>query len=253
MKHLRKRALLTPSPRLFGPPSGALRSAARVAIRRVKSLVGLDVFRARELAVETIRLGDAGGRWSVAPEGLGTESVIYVFGVGTDISFERDLIARYGVTVHAFDPTPIALEWAAGQHLPERFILHPYGVADFDGNARFAAPRKRKFASFSLARSGGVGPGVEARVHRLASLVGMLQLPPPDLIKMDIEGAEYAVLADLLASGFRPRQILVEFHHRWREVGARRTREALNLLRAQGYRIADVSDNGMEYALLREA
>jgi hypothetical protein len=79
----------------------------------------------------------------------------------------------------------------------------------------------------------------------------MLGLPRPDVVKMDIEGAEYAVLPDLLGSGFRPDQILVEFHHRWREVGARRTREALDLLARHGYRIADVSDTGMEYALLR--
>jgi FkbM family methyltransferase len=171
--------------------------------------------------------------------------------VGTDVSFERDLIARCGVRVHGFDPTPIALEWAKSGNLPEGFSLHPYGVADFDGLARFAAPRKRKFASFSLVRREGAGPGVEAPVHRLVTLAGMLQLPPPDLIKMDIEGAEYAVLPDLLGSGFRPAQILVEFHHRWREVGARRTREALALLARQGYRIAHVADSGMEYVFLR--
>ena len=81
----------------------------------------------------------------------------------------------------------------------------------------------------------------------------MLQLPPPDLVKLDIEGAEYAVLPDLLVSGLRPRQILVEFHHRWREVGARRTSEALALLAREGYRIAAVADSGMEYVLLRTA
>jgi FkbM family methyltransferase len=220
-------------------------------IRRVKSLVGLDVYRRPELAVETVRLGDPGGRWSVVPTGLGPATVVYALGVGTDISFERDLIARFGVRVHAFDPTPISLEWAAARQLPHGFTLHPYGLADYDGTARFTAPRKRKFASFSLVRNEGVGPPVEAPVRRLATLAGLLHLPPPDVIKMDIEGAEYAVLPDLLASGFRPRQILVEFHHRWREVGARRTREALALLGRDGYRIADVSENGMEYVFLK--
>jgi FkbM family methyltransferase len=222
----------------------------RSAFRRLKSAIGLDVYRRPEVAVETVRLGDPGGRWSVVPGALGTGTV-YAFGVGTDISFERDLIARYGVTVHAFDPTPIALEWAGCRPLPERFLLHPYGVADFDGTARFAAPRKRKFASFSLVRREGVGPAVEAPVHRLTTLMDMLHLPAPDVIKMDIEGAEYTVLSDLLESGLRPAQILVEFHHRWREVGARRTRQALQLLARSGYRIADVSENGMEYVFLR--
>jgi FkbM family methyltransferase len=223
----------------------------RSILRRLKSAVGLDVYRRPQVAVETVRLGDPGGRWSVALDGLGSSSVVYALGVGTDISFERDLIARCGATVHAFDPTPLALEWAASQSLPEGFVLHPYGAADFDGTAHFAAPRKRKFASFSLVRSEGVGPPVAAPVHRLATLIEMLRLPPPDLVKMDIEGAEYAVLPDLLSSGIRPGQILVEFHHRWREVGARRTREALALLERHGYRIADVSENGMEYVFLR--
>jgi FkbM family methyltransferase len=222
----------------------------RTTIRRLKSAVGLDVYRRPEMTVETVRLGDPGGRWSVVPDALGTGTV-YAFGVGTDISFERDLIARYDVTVHAFDPTPIALEWAASQRLPEGFLLHPYGVADFDGSARFAAPRKRKFVSFSLVRREGVGPAVEAPVHRITTLIGMLHLPPPDVIKMDIEGAEYAVLPDVLASDLRPAQLLVEFHHRWREVGTRRTRAALKLLAASGYRIADVAENGLEYVFLR--
>ncbi len=236
--------------RLFGPPDGALRSSARVVIRRLKAIVGLEVFRRPEVAVETAELGDPGGRWTLATDGLGPETVVWVFGVGTDISFERDLIARFGVTVHAFDPTPIALDWAATQRFPPGFVLHPFGVADFDGHARFAAPSKRKFPSFSLVRHDGQGPAVEAPVHRAVTLAEMLQLPPPDLVKLDIEGAEYAVLPDLLVSGLRPRQILVEFHHRWREVGARRTSEALAMLAREGYRIAAVSDSGMEYALL---
>jgi FkbM family methyltransferase len=238
--------------RLLGPPDGPLRSGARVAIRRLKSAIGLDVYRRPEVAVETVSLGEGPGRWSVVSGVLEAHTVAYSLGVGTDISFERDLIARHGVTVHAFDPTPIALQWAASQRLPERFTLHPYGVAGFDGMATFAAPRKKKFSSFSLVRSGGAGSSVEAQVHRLVTLAGMLQLPRPDLIKLDIEGAEYAVLPDLIESGFRPRQILVEFHHRWREVGARRTREALALLARHGYRIAAVSPNGMEYTLLHK-
>jgi FkbM family methyltransferase len=228
----------------------SLRSGFRLAKRRLKALLGLDVWQPPELRVPTERLGDAGGRWAIATEGLGPDTVVYACGVGTDISFERDLIARHGVTVHAFDPTPMALEWAAAQRLPGRFHLHPYGIADYDGTARFAPPRKRKFASFSMVRGSGVGDAVEAPVRRLATLRRSLGLPAPDVLKLDIEGAEYAALADLLAGDHRPRQVLVEFHHRWREVGARRTRVAIAGLRAAGYRVAEVSPNGLEFTFL---
>jgi FkbM family methyltransferase len=185
------------------------------------------------------------------PDGLDHRSVVFALGVGTEISFERDLIERFGLTVHAFDPTPLALEWAAGQRFPSQFVLHPFGVADYDGTARFAPPRKGKFASFSMVRGTGVGESVDAPVRRLATLRETLRLPSPDVLKMDIEGAEYAVLPDVLESELRPSQILVEFHHRWPEVGARRTRDAIALLNRHGYRVADVSANGLELLFLR--
>jgi FkbM family methyltransferase len=182
---------------------------------------------------------------------LDAKSVVYAFGVGIDISFELALIERFGLTVHAFDPTPLALQWAARQQLPAEFVLHPFGIADYDGLAHFAPPRKRKFASFSMVRAGGVGAAVTAPVRRLATLRDTMGLPPPDILKMDIEGAEYAVLPDVLECGFHPGQILVEFHHRWREVGPRKTRGAIELLNRHDYLVADVSSSGMEFLFLR--
>jgi FkbM family methyltransferase len=208
------------------------------------------VYQRPQCAVSTHRFGNPGGRWSLAPEGMGPQSVVYAFGIGTEISFELALIDRFGLTVHAFDPTPLALHWAAGQQLPAKFLLHPFGIADYDGLAHFAPPRKRKFASFSMVRAGGVGRAVTAPVRRLATLRDTLRLPPAHILKMDIEGAEYAVLADVLKCGFRPAQILVEFHHHWREVGPRKTRDAIDLLNRHGYQVADVSPNGMEFLFL---
>jgi FkbM family methyltransferase len=228
----------------------SLKSGFRLMKRRTLSLLGLDVWQLPQVRVATARLGDPGGRWSIATDGLGPSTVVWALGVGTDVSFERDLIARYGVTVHAFDPTPLSIEWAARQRLPDRFHFHHYGVADFDGVARFAPPRKRKFASFSMVRGGGVGSPVDSPVHRLATLREMLRLPPPDVLKMDIEGAEFPVLADLMAGDMRPAQILVEFHHRWREVGAGRTRAAIAQLGRHGYRVAAVAPNGLEYTFI---
>jgi FkbM family methyltransferase len=195
-------------------------------------------------------LGTGHARWAVSPPLLGPGSVVYSFGVGRDVSFERALIRRFEGDGQPFDPTPLALEWLRAQSLPPSFVLHEVGIADYDGRARFAPPVQADWDSFSMVRQSGVGTAVEAPVARLATLVARVGGPPPDLIKLDIEGAEYAVLPDLLAAGFRPRQLLVEFHHRWAETGPRATREAIRLLNVAGYRVAAVSDKGREYTFV---
>jgi hypothetical protein len=104
----------------------------------------------------------------------------------------------------------------------------------------------------SVVSSGRIDAGtITAEGYRLCSVVARLQSGVPDLLRMDIEGAEYAVLDDMLATGILPRQLLVEFHHRFPQVGLGATRRAIAGLRAAGYRIAAVSDTGREVTFLR--
>jgi len=51
------------------------------------------------------------------------------------------LIREIGVTIHAFDPTPKSIKWVKAQNFPKSFIMHEYGIADFDGIVTFN-PRK---------------------------------------------------------------------------------------------------------------
>jgi FkbM family methyltransferase len=189
----------------------------------------------------------------VSPQGLAPESVLYSFGVGRDISFERAMIERYGLTVHAFDPTPLSLGWAKSQQFPERFHLHELGIAAYDGTARFQPPTKAKFESFSLVRTSGLSEPIEAPVRRFQTLTQMLGHTRIDVVKMDVEGAEYEVLRDVLESNVQIGQILVEFHHRWKEVGASQTKRAIEALTAAGFVLAAVSASGMEYTFVATA
>ena len=73
-----------------------------------------------------------------------------------------------------------------------------------------------------------------------------------DLLKMDIEGAEYAVLDDMLQSGILPDQLLVEFHHGKRRKGrfpVRATRQRVDALISKGYKVFWASQSGRELAL----
>jgi len=69
-------------------------------------------------------------------------------------------------------------------------------------------------------------------------------------LKMDIEGAEYGVLPDMLAQRIQVKQLLVEFHHRWPHIGVAKTKQAIRALNAAGYRIFSVSPGGEEYGFL---
>ena len=94
---------------------------------------------------------------------------------------------------------------------------------------------------------------IPAPVHRLTTIMERLGHDHIDVLKMDIEGAEYGVIADLLSCNIRVDQLLVEFHHRWAEIGVNKTKQAVRELNERGYRIFNVSHNGEEYSFLKMA
>jgi hypothetical protein len=61
-----------------------------------------------------------------------------------------------------------------------------------------------------------------------------------DLLKMDIEGAEYVVIDEIVGEKIPVRQLLVEFHHRLSSVGTGKTKRALALLEQHGMCISYV-------------
>ena len=204
-----------------------------------------------EISVPTLHLGSAYGGYVLSPTGLTPESVIYSFGVGEDISFDLGVIERFGATVHAFDPTPRSIEWVHAGTRPVRFRFHPFGVASRDGTARFTPPADPAHVSHSLlAGRRSPRPAVELEVHRLSWILESLGHDHLDLLKLDIEGAEYEVLEDLVASRIAVGQILVEFHHRIKGIGMGRTERTIDQLRATGYRIFHISADGSEFSFL---
>ncbi len=73
---------------------------------------------------------------------------------------------------------------------------------------------------------------------------------PLTLVKLDIEGGEYAVIDQLVADP-RITQVLIEFHHRLSPGGARDTEAAAVALEAGGFRAIHRSPYGPEYVFLR--
>ena len=198
--------------------------------------------------------GDKGphnyGAW-VVPDGLlDARSIVYSFGVGEDISFDLELIERFGCRIHAFDPTPRAVRFVEKLAPGPAFVFSQVGLAGEDGVASFVEPQSSD-ASFTMSE-GPAAPGQpvhEFPVSRLSTLMAGNGHDHIDLLKMDIEGFEYAVLDDMLDHGLLPRCILLEFHHLQRNDPAS-MRRAVERLKASGYKLFWISELGAEYGFV---
>jgi FkbM family methyltransferase len=227
-----------------------LRSSCRNLRRAVRVLRGQDLWQGAQIECEKIWLGNEGACWCICPEELSASSAVYSFGVGEDISFDLELIRRFGVWVYAFDPTPRSIAWVHEQKLPTKFSFRPFGLAATDGNCAFLPPENPTHVSHTIVQRKSSQRAIEAPMHRLGTIMKMLGHSQIDLLKMDIEGAEYGVLEDMLACRIDVKQLLVEFHHRWPQIGVNKTKQAIRALNAAGCRIFSVSPSGEEYSFL---
>jgi FkbM family methyltransferase len=179
------------------------------------------------------RLGTDYGGWAVPSELVDPSWVCYCGGVGLDISFDLALIEQYGCTVHAFDPTPSSSEYVkrlAPDH--SRFRFFPWGLGSADEVVRFYAPDYSD-TNYSAANLHNTDEFFEAKCRSIPSIMRELGHDHVDFLKLDIEGAEYAVLQSVLTDAVEPQVLCVEFHTRGK--GMRQVLDAVRQLRRRGY------------------
>jgi FkbM family methyltransferase len=155
-----------------------------------------------------IRLGSEYGGWIIPQDLITSESVVYSAGVGEDVTFDLELIALTGCQVWAFDPTPRSIDFARKVD-DERFHFAPTGVWSRDETRRFYAPRDPSHVSHSTVSPHDERDFFDAECKSLSTIKRELGHDRIDLLKLDIEGAEYDVLGSLNET---PRCICVELH-----------------------------------------
>lgn len=221
--------------------------------RFLKRLVGKELKLKCDIEVPVIKSGG----WWFTPQNLSPQSVVYSLGIGDEIDFDLALIEAYGVEVHGFDPTPSSIDMLNARELPAQFHFHPYAITAHDGSLTFY-PRLKKDGTKSdvmytmVAEKETVEDAIEVPAYSLPTVSQMLGNRQIDLLKMDIEGAEYEVLDGLLSSPIKPTQLLVEFHHRFPGIGLEKTADLIERLRTDGYRIFAISEIGHEISFLRD-
>lgn len=139
------------------------------------------------------RVGD-GGKWMCGLEALRQRPcVVYAFGVNDDTSFEEELVNRTGCQVFAFDPTVPGLPASAANVTGPPFRFYKQALAGADGPTRV----------FTQARS-------------LYGVMRELGHDFVDVLKVDVEGAEWEAFAPLFAMGapLPVGQLLIELHYK---------------------------------------
>ena len=220
--------------------------------RFLKRLAGKELRLKNDISIPVIK----DGGWWFTPEGLTADSIVYSLGVGDDIDFDLAVIEKYGVLVHAFDPTPSSIDMLDARDLPQQFVFHPWAVAASDGSLTFY-PRLKEDGTKSdvmytmIAEEETVDDAIEVPAYSLSTISEKLGHERIDLVKMDIEGAEYEVLDSLLSWSIKPTQLLVEFHHRFPGIGLEKTADIIERLRDAGYKVFAISEIGREVSFLR--
>lgn len=166
-------------------------------------------------------LGDSSEscNWTIRTSLLSSESVVYSAGVGRDISFEHALADRFGMKILLLDPSPTGLEtMKKPEHQRKEFEFLPVALAGHEGELFLSPPGNPEEGSW-VSEISHFGSGianeemVNVKCETVSSLMRKFGHTHVDLLKIDIEGAEYGVLEAIMESGVRIRQIAVEFHN----------------------------------------
>ena len=230
-----------------------IKTYAKVFLDRIGLLDRLRRLHGPQVTRPTLHLGSAYGGWVVCPTDLSADSIVYSFGVGVDASFDRAVIENYNTQVFAFDPTPGSIAWVADQKWPLNFKFFPWGLAARDGTRDFHPPGNPDHISHTILDLGcQTRRPIQVEMYQLSTIAKRLGHQKIDVLKMDIEGAEYEVIENIVElEHVSIGQILVEFHHFYPDVPRRQTRNAVHLLNASGYCIFHISPSGHEYSFVK--
>lgn len=195
--------------------------------------------------------GSSYGGFYVCPDILDKDSIVYSFGIGKDISFDRRIIARHDCKVFGFDPTPKSIEYIKSLPEDQSFSFYDFGISAKTGVEKFFLPKNEKGVSASLNVNQFVNEKnyIEVKMKSFEDIVAELGHRHIDVVKMDIEGAEYDVIETLLQTKVGITQLLVEFHDRFYP-GESRSRRLVELLNENGFEIYGASLNYEEISFI---
>jgi FkbM family methyltransferase len=220
-------------------------------------MAGHEPFRWVRRHPGVIELGSKYGRWGIEIDRVDSDTVVASFGLGEDVTFETALIERTRCRVFGFDPTPRAVGHLSERASDPRFTHIACALADREGTLTLRPPPETAADQASASAYAGyqphAGQAMEVPCMTLEGArraMGGLRI---NVLKMDIEGAEYDVIAQATANNWLDgvEQVLVEFHHFLPAIGCERTRVAIASLLRAGFDLSWIGRTNHEYLFTR--
>jgi FkbM family methyltransferase len=189
---------------------------------------------------------------------LTPDSVVIDAGCSYEADFSIYLIGRHGVRAFGVDPTRkhrAALQQLEARY-PGRFMHAPWAIAARDGTLTFHESRINESGSLfsdhiNILHDETTSYDVEA--VSLDSLLKRLGVGTVDILKLDLEGAEYELLEAATPGELGPfRQLFVEFHHHAvSHVNPADTRRLVDRVSGFGFRAFSVDDHNFLFYRVR--
>jgi len=170
-------------------------------------------------------------------------------------------LSRFGGAVIGIDPNPQSLEWCRAHCPPGMKVLNRAFWTTAGQTLSFHLPRPpEELPGGADGVSGSLidtheyvagGTSVAVNTTDFEEILAQARRAECDVLKLDIEGAEYEVLADLVARRLlsKSRQVLVEFHHRVTHHTPEETEQVVAAVVGAGFRLAHVE--GRNYTFRR--
>lgn len=181
-----------------------------------------------------ILLGTDYGGWLVPGDLTRPGWTCWSVGAGGDISFDLELIRHFGVTVRSVEPEETYVSRARETAGAEtRFSVIHAAIATQDAPLRMQRthiPGSRSLSSAKLYDTKETSIEVPGRT--LGSLAAELGDDRIDLLKIDIEGAEYDVLPTIDYEGLGVKVLATQLHH---NRGVAAARKLIAELEARGF------------------
>ncbi len=201
--------------------------------------------------------------FAIAPHNhIGAHSIIYSVGAGLDLHFDIEIVRKYQCKVYIFDPTPGSIQhfeqlkahvekgeefysaekspYQATPQILEKITFIPQALWKEDTSIRFYQPEEEHFISHSITRARSKENYIEVDARKLSTCMRELGHEHIDFFKLDIEGAEYEVVDNILEENLDIRTIYLEYHfeqERSTYQNLLRIKHSLQKLESHGYRV----------------